>query len=172
MLSFCAFPASPLRPRPPPPPRLHPWCWLQPASSSRQSLPPFHRMSILGHLRQQVSTARPCSYGGSHPRSPSSLGVHDTPKTQIAKYSRDRETQDGRKGAARAAEAARRLRKYRGLGAPPPVPQWLRRDVIGLIHKKCCYKSGGCGSSYSNRICSEQPGSGDRAGGGGAASEQ
>lgn len=61
----------------------------------------------------------------------------------------------------------------RGLRATPPAPQWLRRDVIGLIHKKkSCYKSRGCGSSYSNRICSEQQRSADRAGSGGAASEQ
>lgn len=37
---------------------------------------------------------------------------------------------------------------------------------------KCCYKSWGCGASYSNLLCSEQPRSRDRAGGGGAASEQ
>lgn len=54
----------------PPPSALHPQSWLQPASSSRQSLPPLHRMSILGHLRQQVSTAGPCSLGGDYPRNP------------------------------------------------------------------------------------------------------
>nr|AAS88555.1 c-fos [Taenia solium] len=62
LLCLSRQPAPPLRPgsNSELPPYLSPPSGL----SSSQSLPPLHRMSILGHLRQQVSTAGPCCSGG------------------------------------------------------------------------------------------------------------
>ena len=73
-------PSPPLpRPRPPPPPGAAPSV-LAAAREQFPSIPPspLHRMSILGHLRQQVSTAVRCSLGGIHPCGPLSRQLHAT----------------------------------------------------------------------------------------------
>lgn len=58
------------------------------------------------------------------------------PLRLIAKRSQDKETQQaGGQGTERAAEAAQRPQRRGSLSATPTAPQWLRRDVIGLIHK-------------------------------------
>ena len=110
---------------------------------------PLHRMSILGHLRQQVSTAVRCSRGGTHPHGPPSLHLHATPGTRGRQADKIKKLDSAGNWGLCEGGGGGKWEPWEEPGprATPREPQWLRpvSDVLGSFIK-CCYKSGGCGA--------------------------